>query len=61
MIFANSTYYPEGGANDLIVTTNDLDEAYLIAREYLHDSDYLWAHIYDCQEHIIISVDHVKK
>lgn len=64
MLFAGSRYYAAGGAADFVMSTSFLSLAERAALAFLNgeapgylngeELEYVWAHIFDAQENLII-------
>ena len=46
LVFAGSFYYPNGGGNDFVFATDDLDEARDKRNKYKKEA-FDWSHIFD--------------
>lgn len=56
LLFAGDKYYPVGGADDLIGSFNDRDEAEDAGWPgWFEDSPPDWAHVFDCETGEIVS------
>ena len=58
LIFAGEYYYPKGGAEDLICTEKNYEEAVNAMEVKLKQKNINWAHIYSISENkIVFNVD----